>query len=182
MKKLCATLVLVVVCVLSLPAQKNKKEEATGDYFLLKGKVLQLDPIEEKEEDAPNVQVVVYQEKEIYVAFYTEPTGVYEFYLPVGHTYEIWYGGSAYVNKKVAIDATQFPKEKKPRTVLMDMGLFRPVEGYDFPMLNAPYVKVAFDVEANEALADLEYTAALSDEISRLFRKIKKEKGKKSKD
>ncbi len=179
MKGIYSTLALLCFCSLNLLAQKEKRDEITGDYFLIKGRVYQVDMLEGTEDKASNVQVVVYQEKELYVAFFTSETGAYSFYLPIGHQYEIWYGGSAFVNKKVHIDATQFPKEKKPRTTPLDMGLFRPIEGYDFPMLNEPMVHISYDPELDQIGANLEAIASKTAELEKYFKKIKKEASKK---
>ena len=162
--------------------QKVKKEkDVSGDHYLIKGRVFKIDPAAGTEENASNVQVVVYQGSELFVTFFTGEQGDYEFYLPIGFMYEVWYGGSAYVNKKVHIDATQFPKERKPRTVPLDMGLFRPVEKFEFPMLNAPYVKIGYDPELDQIAPDMEYTAKRSAELEKVFKKIKKTKPKKKK-
>jgi hypothetical protein len=183
MKSFISTTLFVLLLVPGLMAQKNKKskDEVSGDHYLIKGTIYQINPIEGTEEKASNVQVVVYQGTELFVAFFTGETGDYEFYLPIGYIYEVWYGGSAYVNKKVAIDATQFPKERKPRTVPLDMGLFRPIEKVEFPMLNAPFVKIAYDAELDQIAPDMEYTAKKNVELEKAFKKAKKSKPKKKK-
>lgn len=155
------------------------KNEISGDYFLLKGQVYEVDMLAGSDMAAVSAQVVVYQEKEIYVAFFTEKDGLYEFYLPIGFTYEIWFGGSAFINKKVQVDARMLPKEKNPQKLDLDMGLFRPMDGYDFPLLNDPYVLIGYDEELAALIPDLEYTEEKAAELEKLFRKIKKEQGKK---
>lgn len=179
MKGIYSALTLLFICSLNLFAQKEKKDDLNGDYFLMKGRVYQVDMLEETEDKASNVQVVVYQEKELYVAFFTNESGAYSFYLPIGHNYEIWFGGAAYVNKKVSIDASQFPKEKKPRTTPLDIGLFRPIDGYDFPMLNEPIVHINYDPELDQIGPDLDAVEGKTAELEKYFKKIKKESGKK---
>jgi hypothetical protein len=179
MKGLFTTLTFLALISSSVFAQKNKKEEITGDYFQIKGSVYEIDMLNEDESKASNVQVIVYQEKEIYVAFFTDEKGIYNFYLPVGFTYEIWFGGSAFVNKKVEVQGAQIPKEKKPRTVPLDMGLFRPIEGFDFPVLNDPFVLMKYDNEADAVGPDMEYTEQRSAELSKYFKKVEKEMKKK---
>jgi hypothetical protein len=181
MKGIYSTLIFFVVFTLNLIAQKGKKDDITGDYFLMKGRVFEVNMIESAESKASNVQVVVYQEKELYVAFFTNESGEYSFYLPIGHVYEVWFGGAAFVNKKVSIEAAHFPKEKRPRTIPLDMGLFRPVEGYDFPMLNEPMAHIKYDPELDQIGPDLDAIAAKSLEIEKYFKKIKKEESKKKK-
>jgi hypothetical protein len=180
MRIFCVTFILALLAVPDLVAQKKQKnkDEVSGDHYLIKGTIFQINPLAGTEEKASHVQVVVYQESELFVAFFTGETGDYEFYLPIGHSYEVWYGGSAYVNKKVAIDATQFPKERKPRTVPLDMGLFRPIENAEFPMLNAPFVKIAYDPEFDQITPDMDYTAKKNMELDKVFKKLRKRKPK----
>ena len=183
MRSLCAIFILMSIFVPGLVAQKKQKnkDEVSGDHYLIKGTIIRINPIEETEEKASNVQVVVYQGPELFVAFFTGETGDYEFYLPIGHNYEVWYGGSAYVNKKVSIDATQFPKERKPRTIPLDIGLFRPIENVEFPTLNIPFVKIAYDLEYDQITPDMEYTTKKNMELEKIFKKLRKRKLKSKK-
>ncbi len=159
---------------------QSTRKDITGDYFHLTGKVYEVDMFEGTEKSAIATQIVVYQEKELYVAFFTEKNGLYEFYLPAGFQYEIWYGGSAFVNKIVTVDSRMLPKSKKPSKLDLDIGLFRPVEGHDFPMLKEPYVQVIYDEELAGMVPDFEYTDDKSAQLEKIFRRLKKEMAKKS--
>ncbi|MBL0315431.1 MAG: hypothetical protein IPP69_06460 [Flavobacteriales bacterium] len=178
MKNISATLA-ILLCI-SVTAFSQKKD-ANSDHYLIKGSIYQIDMFNEGEIKASNVQVVVYQEKELFVAFFTDELGNYQFYLPSGHIYEVWYGGSAFVNKKVWIDATQFPIEKKPRTIPLDIGLFRQVEGFDFPILNEPFVRIGYNPELDQIAPDLEYTEKREMELNKYTTKVKKEVAKRNK-
>ncbi|MFM9985204.1 MAG: hypothetical protein ACKVOK_08235 [Flavobacteriales bacterium] len=172
------TLSILLTCLAGF-AQSTRKD-ITGDYFHLTGKVYEVDMFEGTEKSAVATQIIVYQEKELYVAFYTEKNGLYEFYLPTGFQYEIWYGGSSFVNKIVTVDSRMLPKSKKPSKLDLDIGLFRPVEGHEFPMLNEPYVQVIYDEEMASLIPDFEYTDEKSAQLEKIFRKLKKEMAKKS--
>jgi hypothetical protein len=175
MKTFFATLLLSMICLVS-NAQKDNHE----GYFHLKGNTIEIDMFDQVEKGPISTQVVVYQDKDIYVAFFTDQSGLYEFYLPIGHQYEIWFGGGVYVSKKVAVDTKGVPtKKKRPSELKLDMALFQAVDGYDFPMLKDAYVKVEYDEEYQALTPDLDYTEAISVDIDKLFRKIKKEKSKK---
>lgn len=178
MKKISTTLALLIGFALAIMAQKK---DSNGDHYLIKGSVYHIDMLNEGEIKASNVQVVVYQEKELFVAFFTDEMGNYQFYLPSGHVYEVWFGGSAFVNKKVWIDATQFPVEKKPRTLPLDIGLFRPVDGFDFPMMTEPFVKIGYNPELDQIAPDLEYTEKREMELTKYVNKVKKEVAKRNK-
>ncbi len=181
MKGIFSTSILILLLAIPALSQKSKKEDINGDFYMLKGIVYEIDMLTEVEKKASNAQVVVYQDHELYVAFFTTESGEYDFFLPLGHSYEVWFGGAAFVNKKVAVDATQFPKERKPRTVILDIGLFRPIEGVEFPILNTPFVKISYDAEMDEISPDFEFTARKSEELQKYFVKIKKDLDKKNK-
>ncbi|MDZ4752819.1 MAG: hypothetical protein SGI87_14475 [Flavobacteriales bacterium] len=155
--------------------------KAVDDYhLLLHGRVFEVNPFsEEIEGGAKAVQVIVYQGEEIYVAFYTDKSGVYEFNLPIGHMYEIRYGGPTFINKIVQIDTRELPAHKSGSDLKMDMGLFKPIEGADFSLLNEPFVIVAYNKETNRLIPDLAYTDDKAFELDKIIRKIKKTKPKK---
>jgi hypothetical protein len=148
-------------------------------HLLLHGRVFEVNPwSEEIEGGAKAVQVVIYQDSEIYVAFYTDKSGVYEFNLPIGFVYEIRYGGQTFVNKIVKIDTRELPARKSGNDLKMDMGLFKPIEGADFSLLNEPFVVVDYDKEVSRLVPDLAYTDDKAYELDKIFRKIKKSKTK----
>lgn len=175
---------LILLCyatALSASAQSSKKYD-DSDHFILKGSIYEVDHLEETEGKAKEVQVVIFQGDEIYAAFMTNKNmSNYEFYLPINHEYNVFYGGETYVNKIVNIDARQFPSEKKPRTVKLSVGLFKPIQGYGFEMMKDPFVKVKYNPEADTIDPDFEYTGEKSAQIEKYFKKIKKELGKKQK-
>jgi hypothetical protein len=170
-------LLLVLSLVgLNLEAQFRKvtKSASTENHFHISGVIYNLDFATSNETAASHAQVVVYQNKELYVAFFGGADGLYSFYLPVGFEYEVWFGGSAFVNKRVFIDATQLPEEKKPRDVTLDILLFRVVEGIDFSVLDEPYVRIAYDPESDQMRIDEEYTRKRKIELDRIIKKAKK--------
>jgi hypothetical protein len=171
--KLNALIVMSLFFFSSSVFAKTKVEE---DIFLLHGKVFEMDIREGGDISASKVQVVVYQDNEIYVAFYTNVAGQFEFKLPVGHNYELWFGGSAYVNKKVTVDASSLKARKGGYDVEIDMGLFRPQEGFTFPMLDQPYVKVVWDAEYKQLVPDMAYTEGRKKELDKAIKKLKKQK------
>lgn len=151
-----------------------KKKEPTENLFLITGKVLEISLTGGEPKDCGNVQIVVYQDQEIFVAFYSDAKGGYEFNLPIGFTYEIWFGGSTYVNKKVQIDTRDLPKSRGGYEVELDLGLFRPYDKVDFVPLKEPFVKVAYSDEYGTLAADMEYTALRSKELDKVVKKAKK--------
>ncbi len=154
--------------------RKVTKSPSTENHFLISGILYQQDIVKGNEIPAAHAQIVVYQNKELYVAFFGGADGSYSFYLPVGFDYEVWFGGSAFANKKLYIDATQLPEEKKPREVALDVTLFRAVEGVDFSILNEPYVRMSYDPESDNIRLDEEYTRKRKAELDKSLKKAKK--------
>lgn len=168
-------------CVLIAWISTAQKKEQLGNYFLLQGQLLHVDPYTQEERPANSTEVVVYQGEEIYVVFDSRETGKYEFYLPIGHTYTISYGGSQYVNKKVTVDAMSSPREKKPRSMRLDIGLFSPVEGYTFASLEKPFVKIAYNKEYDDFVPDFEHTDQMMRLLDKELKAAKKSRSKASK-
>ncbi|MDZ4823771.1 MAG: hypothetical protein SH856_09950 [Flavobacteriales bacterium] len=143
-------------------------------HFLIFGNVYEYDPFIKGEKLAPKVQVVVYQDNDIFVSFYTDKNGMYQFNLPLGHTYELWYGGSKFVNKICFVDAKDCPERKVGNELDMDVGLFQPIDGCDFTMLNEPFIRVDFDKEMNKLVPDLDYIEDRSHDLDKVFRKARR--------
>lgn len=170
------TLLFLICCAWGASAQGTVDKSEHQGQFKLFGKVFEYDPVNGGENVAADAQIVVYQGTELYVAFFTGKSGNYEFYLPVGHVYEIWYGGGAFVNKIVSVDATECPPSRSPKDLKLDMGLFRPIEGTDFPMLMEAFVKVNFDKENGMLMPDMEYVDERMRMLDKTLRKVSKSK------
>jgi hypothetical protein len=168
--------ILFVLSGISVEAQFRKitKTPSTENHFHISGVIYHYDLAEGSEAPAAHAQIVIYQNKELYVAFFGGADGLYSFYLPVGFEYEVWFGGSAFANKKLYVDATQLPEEKRPRDLTLDVSLFRAVEGVDFSILNEPFVRMAYDAETDQVRMDEEYTRKRKVELDKAVKKAKK--------
>lgn len=172
-------LTLLLLSLLSAYCMNAQKDDE-ADHFLLKGSVYEIDYMNEAEKKISDTRVIIFQDNEIYAAFNTKKSGgAYEFYLPINHNYMVYYGGDEYINKIVNINSQQFPSEKKPRTVKMNMALFKPIEGYSFEMMKAPFVMVSYNPETDSIEPDLKYTEERTALITKHFKKIRKELKKK---
>ena len=175
MRLLLILFALLVACVPSFGQfLKISKTTSLENHYLISGVMYNYDIASGKETPAANVQIVIYQNRELYVAFFGGADGAYSFYLPVGFDYDVSFGGSAYVNKKVHVDATQFPEERKPREILLDMSLFHPVDGADFSVLEQPFVNIQYDPEADQIRPDESYTAKRKAELEKALKKARK--------
>ena len=171
-------LILCALFVATVPSlaqfRKISKSTTHENHYLISGVLYNYDIASGKETPAANVQIVIYQNRELYVAFFGGADGTYSFYLPVGFDYDVSFGGSAYVNKKVHVDATQFPEERKPREVLLDLSLFHHVDGADFSVLEQPFVNIQYDPEADQIRPDEAYTAKRKAELEKALKKARK--------
>jgi hypothetical protein len=170
-------LFLGVMAFSSVEAQLRKvnKSISTENHFFINGIIYQYDIVKDSEAPASHAQVVVYQNNELYVAFFAGEDGSYSFYLPIGFEYEVAFGGSAFVNKKLKVDATQLPEEKKPREVILDISLFRSVDDVDFAILNEPYLFMAYDPEMDVLRLNEEYTRKRKIELDKALKRAKKQ-------
>jgi len=161
----------------SVEAQFRKVNKAISkeNHFYINGIIYQYDILKGSETPAPHAQVVVYQNNELYVAFFAGEDGSYSFFLPIGFEYEVAFGGSAFVNKKLKIDATQLPEEKTPRDIGLDFTLFRSVDNIDFAVLKEPFVLMNYDAEADALRIDDVYTRTRKAELDKVLKKAKKQ-------
>jgi len=171
-------LILLAVVLLNLSAtaqlRKSTKSSSLENHYLISGVIYNCDWANDKETPAAYVQIVIYQNKELFVAFFGGADGTYSFYLPIGFEYEVAFGGSAFVNKKILLDAAQFPEERKPRKILFDVSLFRNVEGADFSTLEEPYGKIIYDPELDMIRPDEDYSVKRKLELERALKKARK--------
>lgn len=169
--------ILSIVCIATLAMNAYAKKGQETDMFVLQGRILELDIFAGTDKPAPNCQILIYQDKDIYVAFRAEVGGDYEFYLPLGFEYEIVVGGSEYVNKKVYVDARGIKPGKAQYEVLLDVGVFRPVDQFTFDSLKEPVTRFTYDSEYRQFVPDLVYTEARAKELEKTLKKVRKSAG-----
>jgi hypothetical protein len=69
------------------------------------------------------------------------------------------------------------PQRKIGYECNIDMGLFKPIENAEFPLLVDHYVKVRWDSEYRELTPDVEYTEFKARDLEKALKKIKKTHG-----
>lgn len=151
------------------------KNDISGDKFIIQGKIYELNIFDQTDKEANKVQIVIYQNQEIYASIYCKENGSYEFILPVGFEYELWFGGKEFVNKKVYVDSRSVPSRKASGYECnLDMGLFRPIDNVEFPTLVDHYVKVRWDNEYRQLLPDIEYSEWKYKEVEKNIKRARK--------
>lgn len=165
---------ILLLLLFRFDASAYNRKACDENHFLVYGNVYEYDPFLKGEKLVSFVQIVVYQDNEIFVAFYTDKNGMYQFNLPIGHEYELWYGGSKFVNKICRVNANDCPVRKTGNDLDMDVGLFKHIDGCDFTMLNEPFILVTFDKEMNRLVPDLDFIDDRSRELDKVFRKARR--------
>lgn len=165
---------LIYFLLMMVSLQGFAKKEVRADRFIIQGQIFEVDIMNETDKSAQNVQIIVYQDKEVYASFYCKENGAYEFILPIGHEYELWFGGKDFVNKKAYVDTRSMPAKSSGYECNLDIGLFRPLKNVEFPCLVDHYVKVRFDSEYKQLIPDYEYSQFKAKEVEKAIRKAKK--------
>jgi len=146
-------------------------------HFLIYGEIIEMDPVAAQERDAGGTQVIVYQDDEIYVTFNADEKGGYKFNLPVNHNYSVVYGGDAFVNKEILIDAHKLPNKKYGQNVQLDLGLLKKFEGVDYSFLNAPVALISYDELVGKFSYDEKHYKKQSKAMYRCMKQILKMHG-----
>lgn len=153
----------------------NSLSPINEEHFLIHGDMVEQVYGSENKANAPNTRVIVYRDNEIYVAFKSDERGEYIFNLPIGHKYELTYGGDDFVNKRVEIDATDCKIRKKGYTLEMNMSLFRPVDEVDYSDMDvAPVVAFNYDQDVRDMVPDLDVVDAMWRKVEKLYKKSEK--------
>lgn len=165
---------LSIGTLISLGFMLNPQNPVTNEHFVLHGMVYEVSLKTGDEHIAAGSQVIIYQEDEIYVAFNTDTYGEYLFNLPIGHSYEVVFGGDEYVNKRVMIDATECTKPRNGHDLHLNMGLFKAVNGADLTVFEAPVARFAYEVEEHDILPDMSFISKRQKEINKAMKKMSK--------
>lgn len=172
--------VILSAWISTVPVADNNLRPIDEEHFLIHGDVVEQVYGSENRANAPNTRVIVYKNDEIYVAFKSDDRGEYIFNLPLGHKYELTYGGENFVNKRIEIDATDAKVRKKGYSLEMNMSLFRPVDEIDYTeMDNNPVVAFSYDQEIRDMVPDLDVVDAMWRKVEKLYRKSEKQALKK---
>jgi hypothetical protein len=168
------TLEIITLTMAAMTTLTGGLKPVDNEHFLIYGDIIEIDPVQMKENDAPDCQVVVYQDGEIYVAFNSNEEGKYVFNLPINHNYEIVYGGVDYVNKKIVIDAHNLAQSRYGHKVQLDMGIFKSYDGVDYSCLEQPVALMAFDSMYGKFSFDEKYSKKQSKAVYKCLKEIVK--------
>jgi len=171
-------LLLFYICAIAVVSFAQEDSKVRGDHFLIQGTLTRINFPGKTAEVAPYTQIVIYQDDDLFVTFFADESGHYSFYLPISKTYSLHFGGSAYINKKIMIDATHLSKERKPRELMLDVELFRELEGVEFPMMAEYWQIFKYNPESDALINDNVYSNRKKMELEKLAKKLRKIKPK----
>ncbi|MFT7208785.1 MAG: hypothetical protein ACI93E_000412 [Flavobacteriales bacterium] len=167
--------IIISAWISAIPVNDNNLRPIDEKHFLIYGDVIEQVYGSENRANAPNTRVIVYRENEIYVAFKSDARGEYIFNLPLGHKYELTYGGENFVNKRIVIDATNAKVSKSGYSLEMNMSLFRPVEEMDYTEMDTnPVVSFSYDQDIRDIVPDLDVVDAMWRKVDKLYKKSEK--------
>lgn len=165
---------LLLISMLARPTADAVPQPIDDAHLVIYGNLIEILYGSQNEANAPMTQVVIYRDDEIFSAFKSNERGEYVFNLPVGYVYELDFGGSAFVNKRVVVDTQECNGKRAKRSIAMDMSLFRPVETIDYSAMESPIVRWYFDKASKEMVPDLDLVESMMKTVDKLYRKSEK--------
>jgi hypothetical protein len=165
---------LLLISMMARHGADDVPQPIDDSHLVIYGNVVEILYGSENEANAPLTQVVIYRDNEIFSAFRSNERGEYVFNLPVGYAYELDFGGSSFVNKRVIIDTRACSGKPANHTIAMDIALFRPVETMDYSAMQEPIVRWYFDKTSKEMVPDFNVVEAMMRTVDKLYRKSEK--------
>lgn len=153
-----------------------------AESFTIQGDITHADWLTGEIKPASNCQVVVYEGRDIYVAFFADEKGHYQFELPFGKEYTVWFGGSSFVNQLVAIYTHVPQKIWRRQSYDLNLTLFQPVDSEDFDLLNEPFKILEYGTEGRLIFERVDYGAQKEKELDAVKRRVQREIKKNLKD
>ncbi|MDZ4821879.1 MAG: hypothetical protein SH856_00280 [Flavobacteriales bacterium] len=156
--------ILFSFAVSSLTAQKADEAKFYGQI---------VDAATEKRLEDLTVQIL--KDGQLHDTYKVEGSGKYDFYVPLGFTYDLKFTKDGYTSKFVRIDTRNIPQEDRTGgfDVTVDMSLFKNVEGFNDNILKEPIGKADFDPIKNSIAWDFDYTERMQDKIAAEFERLK---------
>lgn len=179
MKKLLPILsASLMIFILSSFAYLGNIKAVDKNHFIIYGNVIEIEPDEMVEYDIGGVQIIVYQDNEIYCAFDANDRGDYQFNLPNGHVYEIYYGTREFVPKKIYVDANNVYEKRDGHSIKLNVALFKKIDNVDYTIMEEPMSKFSYEKSKKDFEIDFEYAEKKLNDLRDLYKEMKKMKKK----
>ncbi|MBL7941276.1 MAG: hypothetical protein JNM00_00825, partial [Flavobacteriales bacterium] len=121
-----------------------------------------------------SVEVVVLKDGSPFDSYMVEGSGRYEFYVPLGSIYDVKFIKAGYISKFVRLDTKSIPDEDRAGgfSLVVDMGLFLEVPGFNLNILNEPIGKASFNPIKNAMDWDYDHTDRMQAKIDAEFKRL----------
>lgn len=144
---------------------------AQEDLFLVFGSV----KLEDANKRLEGVDVIVYQDGEVFDQLKTNAKGDYDFELPLRHLYTFSFVLDGHSNKRIEVDASGIPESViGNRNMDLDMSMLPLPEGFDRSIFEDAYGRGEYDANKNTVVFDSNYTVRMRNKVNAEFSRLER--------
>lgn len=144
---------------------------AQEDLFLVFGSV----KLEDANKRLQGVDVVVYQDGEVFDQLTTNAKGDYDFELPLRHLYTFSFVLDGHSNKRIEVDASGIPESVVGnRNMDLDMSMLPLPSGFDASIFEVAYGRGEYDANKNTVVFDNNYTVRMRNKVNAEFARLER--------
>ena len=144
---------------------------AQEDLFLVFGSV----KLEDANKRLEGVDVIVYQDGEVFDQLKTNAKGDYDFELPLRHLYTFSFVLDGHSNKRIEVDASGIPESViGNRNMDLDMSMLPLPDGFDRSIFEDAYGRGEYDANKNTVVFDNNYTVRMRNKVNAEFSRLER--------
>lgn len=144
---------------------------AQEDLFLVFGSV----KLDDGNKRLEGVEVIVYQDGEVFDQLKTNAKGDYDFELPLRHLYTFSFVLDGHSNKRIEVDASGIPESViGNRNMDLDMSMLPLPEGFDRSIFEDAYGRGEYDANKNTVVFDSNYTVRMRNKVNAEFSRLER--------
>ena len=144
---------------------------AQEDLFLVFGSV----KLDDGNKRLEGVDVIVYQDGEVFDQLKTNAKGDYDFELPLRHLYTFSFVLDGHSNKRIEVDASGIPESViGNRNMDLDMSMLPLPEGFDRSIFEDAYGRGEYDANKNTVVFDSNYTVRMRNKVNAEFSRLER--------
>tara|TARA_B100000767_G_scaffold63739_1_gene59818 strand:+ start:1967 stop:5026 length:3060 start_codon:yes stop_codon:yes gene_type:complete len=144
---------------------------AQEDLFLVFGSV----KLEDANKRLQGVDVIVYQDGEVFDQLITNAKGDYDFELPLRHRYTFSFVLDGHSNKRIEVDASGIPESVTGnRNMDLDMSMMPLPSGFDASIFEDAYGRGQYDANKNTVVFDNNYTVRMRNKVNAEFARLER--------
>ena len=159
---------------LMLFLQVSHNSSAQEDLFLVFGSV----KLDDANKRLQGVDVIVYQDGEVFDQLKTNAKGDYDFELPLRHLYTFSFVLDGHSNKRIEVDASGIPESVVGnRNMDLDMSMMPLPLGFDASIFEDAYGRGEYDADKNTVVFDNNYTVRMRNKVNAEFARLERLEG-----